>query len=321
MATDSTKKPHTMKHMKFVIALLPALAIALAPGLADARAGSSSSTGSRGSMTYSAPPSTNTAPSGAAPMQRSMTAQPSTTTGGAAPGLAGQGMTPRSSFTSGLMGGLIGAGIGGLLFGHGFFGGGMGMLGFLGLLLQVFLVVMIGRFLFRWFMSRRTPAMAQGPDMFARQAVLGAPPPMGGGSAGGPPPIAIGPPDYQQFEQLLQGIQAAWGAQDLTALRAMVTPEMLSYFNEQLSEQASRGVRNVVADIRLQSGDLAQAWAERGTEYATVAMRFSMTDVTMDRAGRVVDGSASEHVTATEIWTFVRAKGGRWILSAIQQAR
>ena len=101
----------------------------------------------------------------------------------------------------------------------------------------------------------------------------------------------------------------------------MVTPEMLSYFNEQLSEQASRGVRNVVSDVRLQSGDLAQAWAEQGREYATVAMRFSMTDVTRDVAGRVVDGSPTEHITATEIWTFVRSQGGHWILSAIQQAR
>ncbi len=46
-----------------------------------------------------------------------------------------------------------------------------------------------------------------------------------------------------------------------------------------------------------------------------------MIDVTRDAAGRVVDGSADEHVTATEIWTFVRSRGGRWILSAIQQAR
>jgi predicted lipid-binding transport protein (Tim44 family) len=35
----------------------------------------------------------------------------------------------------------------------------------------------------------------------------------------------------------------------------------------------------------------------------------------------VVDGNPREHVTATELWTFVRAPGGRWILSAIQQAR
>jgi predicted lipid-binding transport protein (Tim44 family) len=96
---------------------------------------------------------------------------------------------------------------------------------------------------------------------------------------------------------------------------------MLSYFAEQLAEQTSQGVRNEVTDVRLLQGDLSQAWSEGSREYATVAMRFSMIDVTRDASGRIVDGSPTEHVTATELWTFVRSPGGRWILSAIQQAR
>jgi len=55
--------------------------------------------------------------------------------------------------------------------------------------------------------------------------------------------------------------------------------------------------------------------------YATVAMRFSMIDVTRDRLGQIVAGSPNERVSATEFRTFVRSPGGRWILSAIQQAR
>ncbi len=96
---------------------------------------------------------------------------------------------------------------------------------------------------------------------------------------------------------------------------------MVSYFADQLSDYASRGQRNTVTDVRLLSGDLSQAWAEQGRDYATVAMRFAMIDVTRDTTGRIVDGSPTEHVTATELWTFVRSHGGRWILSAIQQAR
>jgi predicted lipid-binding transport protein (Tim44 family) len=222
---------------------------------------------------------------------------------------------------SGLMGGLIGAGIGGMLFGHGFMGGGMGGFGFLGLLLQLFLLVVIVRFLFRMFAARRSPATAGGPNIFARVGMPGPGPMSGNSGPSGPPQINIGPADYQQFEQLLTGIQAAWSAHDLSGMQAMATPEMVSYFAEQLSEQVSRGVRNTVTDVRLVSGDLSQAWTEQGRDYATVAMRFSMIDATRDAAGRVVDGSATEHVTATEIWTFVRSRGGHWILSAIQQAR
>ena len=254
-------------------------------------------------------------------MQRSMTPQSQPSPGFGSPAYQG---APRSGFMSGLMGGLIGAGIGGLLFGHGFMGGGMGGFGFLGLLLQIFLLVIAVRFIYRFVMGGRRPAMAGGPNMFARGGMPGSGAMSGGGGSarsGGPPPIAIGQPDYQQFEQLLQGVQAAWSAHDLSGLQAMATPEMVSYFSDQLSEQASRGVRNSVTDVRLVSGDLSQAWTEQGRDYATVAMRFSMVDVTRDGSGRVVDGSETEHVTATELWTFVRSRGGHWILSAIQQTR
>jgi len=315
-----------MRRTSYLLATVAALSLALAPGLADARAGGGSSSGSRGSMTFSAPPTTRTAPTAAQPMQRTMTPNtPSAPTAGVtAPGSTfGSGMGARSSFASGLMGGLIGAGIGGLLFGHGFMGGGgLGFGGFLGFLLQIGLVVLAVSLLVRWFRRRQaSPAFAGGPNIFARG---GAPEPgMMGGSAGpaAPQPIQIAEQDFQAFEQLLKRIQASWSQHDLGTLRTMVTPEMLSYFSEQLSDQASRGARNEVSDVQLLQGDLSQAWREGNREYATVAMRFSMVDVTRDASGHVIDGSLMEHVTATELWTFVRSSGGQWILSAIQQAR
>jgi predicted lipid-binding transport protein (Tim44 family) len=314
------------RRTSWALAAMTALALALAPALADARAGGGGSFGSRGSMTWSAPPSTRTAPYSATPMQRSMTPNNPSPGFGGGYGYGAPGYAPRSAFMSGLLGGLIGAGLGGLLLGHGFFGGMMGFGGFLGFLLQIFLIVLLVRFLIRLFRGS-SPAFAGGPNIFARNGPMGGPvggaPPTGGGFGrpGGPAPIQIGPQDYQAFEQLLQAIQAAWSRHDLNALRALVTPEMLSYFGEQLAEQASRGVRNEVTNVRLLQGDLAQAWTEGNREYATVAMRFSMVDVTVDASGRIVDGNPNEHVTATELWTFVRSPGGRWILSAIQQAR
>jgi predicted lipid-binding transport protein (Tim44 family) len=309
-----------MRRTSTLLAAVAALSLALAPGFADARAGGGGSMGSRGSMTWSAPPTTRTAPTAAQPMQRSMTpSTPSPALGGAT--APGSGFGARSGFMSGLMGGLIGAGIGGLLFGHGFFGGMMGYGGFLGFLLQIGLIVLAASWLVRWFRRRQSPAFAGGPNIFARGGTP-EPGPMGGfAGPAGPPPIQIGEQDYKAFEQLLQNIQAAWSRHDLNTLRSMVTPEMLSYFNEQLADQASHGARNEVSDVRLLQGDLAQAWREGSREYASVAMRFSMIDVTRDASGRVIDGSLLEHVTATELWTFMRSSGGQWILSAIQQAR
>ena len=119
-------------------------------------------------------------------------------------------------------------------------------------------------------------------------------------------------------KQLLGDVQTAYSAEDLSALRAKVTPEMLSYFSEQLSENASRGLVDRVTGVKLLQGDLSEAWREGGTDYATVAMRFALTDSMVERAsGRTVDGGQPGEVT--ELWTFMRARGGNWLLSAIQQ--
>jgi predicted lipid-binding transport protein (Tim44 family) len=74
-----------------------------------------------------------------------------------------------------------------------------------------------------------------------------------------------------------------------------------------------------VTDVKLLQGDLSEAWREDGAEYATVAMRFALTDSTVERAsGRTVEGGTPSEVT--ELWTFMRARGGSWLLSAIQQS-
>ena len=125
------------------------------------------------------------------------------------------------------------------------------------------------------------------------------------------------PEDFDAFEKLLGDIQTAYGKEDLDALRAQLTPEMLSYFSEELAQNASRGVVNQISDVKLLQGDLSEAWREGDDEYATVAMRYSLNDKMVDRAtGRVVEQEPSE---ATELWTFRRARGGHWLLSAIQQ--
>jgi len=64
-------------------------------------------------------------------------------------------------------------------------------------------------------------------------------------------------------------------------LRRVATPEMVSYFSEDLAENASRGVVNKVTDVKLLQGDLSEAWREGNAEYASVAMRISLVDQTI----------------------------------------
>jgi predicted lipid-binding transport protein (Tim44 family) len=135
--------------------------------------------------------------------------------------------------------------------------------------------------------------------------------------ASGTDEVGLTPDDFNAFEKILTDVQAAYSAEDLARLRREVTPEMLSYFSEDLATNASKGVVNRVSDVKLEQGDLAEAWREGDTDYATVAMRYSLNDQMLDRdSGRVVEGGADE---ATEVWTFQRARGGNWLVSAIQQ--
>ena len=243
----------------------------------------------------------------------------------------------RNPFLSGLMGGMLGAGLIGMLFGGGFAGGLGGGAGFLGLLLQVLLiggVAYLAVRLFRsWSAARAQPAgpayaYAGAPGMtkapLARSSVAApASATAGGGSASGnaSAQLAITGDDYQAFEALLTDVQTAYGKGDLARMRGLATPEMLGYFSEELSGNASRGVENKVEAVKLEQGDLSEAWSEAGLDYATVAMRFSMIDVTRTIAdGKVVDGNEHVRTEATEVWTFLRSRGGKWILSAIQQA-
>ena len=310
-----------------------ALVLALVAGAADARPGGGSSAGSRGTRTFSAPAPTRTAPSTAAPIERSMT-QPGITAPAraAAPATAG-GLFNRpgglfgGGFLGGLAAGFLGAGLLGLLFGSGLFGGLGGLGSIAGLLLQIALVVLVARLIWTWWQRRNAPAYA-GPAY--REAPTRDAPLLreagdlqaGGGSpsGAGSDEVSIGPADFDAFERRLGDIQAAYSNEDLAALRSHVTPEMLSYFSEDLARNASRGLVNRISDVKLAQGDLAEAWREGDTDYATVAMRFSLVDQMVERAsGRVVEGEERAQ-EATEVWTFRRARGGEWMLSAIQQA-
>ena len=138
---------------------------------------------------------------------------------------------------------------------------------------------------------------------------------MGSGST----PLEILPADYEAFEKLLGDIQAAWSNEDVAKLHTLATPEMVSYFNNDLQENRARNVVNKVSSTKLLQGDLAESWREGDSDFASVAMRFSMIDKTVDRvSGRLVEGS-EQPSEATEVWTFVRPRGANWELSAIQQ--
>lgn len=317
-------------------ALVLAAGTMVAADFAEARVGRGGSFGSRGTRTWSTPAPTPTTP-GAQPMQRSATpnqpAQPGLNT--AASRQQPGGFFNRPGFMGGLVGGLLGAGLFGLLMGSGFFSGLGSLAGILGLLLQVALIFIVVRLVMGWLRSRNQPSYAGGPrpDAMNREAYQ-AGQPAGGNTAGGGSgpgrfgfntgprgkPLKLQGSDFDSFERTLGEVQAAYGRDDRASLQRLLTPEMYGYIAEELDELARDGLVNRLEDVKLLQGDLSEAWSEDGEDYATVAMRYELKDAVVDRnTGRLVQGDLDRPTQATEFWTFVRRPGGEWTVSAIQQ--
>ena len=282
-------------------------------------------TRSRGSQTYSG--------SGAAPIQRSVTPQTGPSAPyGAAPGTGGYGYGGYGyghPFLTGLFGGFFGSWIGSMLFPH--WGMGYGVGGMFGSVFSWLFVLGLIWFLFRMFASRRGLGMGYGGAGMMGSGLYGGSgmsPPNAGYAAASAPRLAtigVAQNDYQEFEAILQGVQTAWSNGDLSALRHFMTPEMLSYFSEQLAENESQGVVNKVENVELIKGEVREAWDEGRLHYATALMHWRARDYTVksggnSRDGELIVGGDAQHPTeASEMWTFARSPGGRWLLSAIQQ--
>lgn len=222
----------------------------------------------------------------------------------------------RHPFWSGVAGGFTGAWVAHMMFGHGAYGyGGGGAAAFVGLamMLVVLGVIIWGLFLLFASMFGRdeivtveTVGYVEAPRSRQRN-------------------FAVSADDQRAFGEILTGVQSAWSDGSVDRLRHLVTPEMLSYFADELATNASRGVANKIGPVSLHQGDIRESWGEDNVDYATVFLRWSATDVMVSLeqgpggAVRVMQGDPTNPVMSSEIWTFRRDIGGRWLLSAQQQ--
>lgn len=331
-----------MRH-KILSVFLAAL-VALSVGSdAWAKAGKGSSLGSRGSRTYDRPVERTTTPP---PAQAPLAAQPGAQQpmynpntvrqpGMAAAPMAQPSFFQRNPMMGGILGGLVGAGIGSMLFGHSpalaaasDAAPGAGMFG---MLLQLALIGGLAYLAFRFFKRRREEQAPVAGSGYQRQAsqidtapVDAASSAHGFGAASAPRRVEkefeLSPADQEAFSAIITGVQKAWTEGNPVALRALATPEVVGWMSEDLSRDQSKGVRNVVEDVSLLKGDVTETWRDAELEYATAVITFSAKDymVRVDN-GEVVEGDATHPVETVEAWTFVRSPNGRWLLSAIEQ--
>ncbi len=311
-----------MANWRILLALFCCACMALAPALAEARAGSSfggrgSSFGSRGVRSWEN--------NGAQPLSRSL-APRSPSAPGVAPGMPapayGGGFYNRHPFLTGLAGGLFGS----WLFGHMAYGGGLGGAAgaFFGTILWLALIGFVIWFVIRLFRARASSNGWPGAASAGlRPRSAGTAAPTAGRFRGRD--VNLSDADLGEFQRLHAAIQDAWSAGDLARMRPLMTPEMIGYFTDELTRDRSRGLRNVVGNVALLKGELAEAWEEGDLQYATAYLRWRAVDYTTrvpaiaGEAAQIVAGDPRQAAEFEEVWTFVRRRGGNWLLSAIQQ--
>lgn len=303
------------------------------------RAGGGTSSGSRGSRSFSSPSRTYSAP---AP-RPSPSAQPFQTapTPTAQPAPAGGWWR---SLAGGVAGGIAGGLLGGLLFRSlGFAGGSGGVGGFGGGfgLMDLFLLAGIA-YLIYWFVqrgrARQQAALSGGPagrsmvDLFsageAPAATLDGPAPSWqqelekglGHLRQMDPGFDEGAFREQCTDRFFQ-IQAAWMRRDLDRLRSLLSEEMQGVFARQIEAAKAKRQVNKLENITVRSVELTEAWQEQGQDYITVRLLANLLDYTADETtGKLVDGSDTTPVKFEEFWTWVRPVGRNdWRLSAINQ--
>ncbi len=293
---------------------------------ADARAGGSRSSGSRGSRSYSrpaTPPVYNPAPyrqqmnSPAPPVQQ-----------------------PQGGFLRSMAGGIAGGILGGMLFRSMGMAGGMPGGGGIGLF-DILLLAGIGYLIYRFVAKKRR----ENSDLHLSEGRYDS---SGNGYQSSPPPGYQQEPygqmatdqvdaglsyirrmdphfDEERFKDKVMDIffkvQAAWMNRDISLAAALLTDEMRRIFQDDIDRMIRDRQINRLENIAVRNVELVEAWQESGEDFITVLIDANLLDYTADESsGAIVAGSKTEPVKFEEYWTFRRTIGDNpWKLSAINQ--
>jgi predicted lipid-binding transport protein (Tim44 family) len=297
-----------------------------------ARVGGGTSSGSRGSRSYSSPsrPSPGPSQSVGTPTKPTPPSQQPI-------------QQPGGGFFRNMLGGLAGGFLGAMLFrslgwggqgsgteGSGTEGGGIGFM-------EIALIAVLLFLLYRFIKKRRQAATAgayyqatEAAGSTYQQPSYGSgydAAPAGTDTASGLRQIKQMDPyfDEQKFQDLCMDsffkIQGAWTVRDLSSVRNLLTSEIYQTLQNDAERLKAEKKLNRLDNIAVRSVDITEAWQEQGKDYVTVHFYANLLDYVVDEnSGQVLSGSKTDPVKFEEYWTFTRSVGNNaWQLSAITQ--
>jgi len=307
-----------------VLAAVMFLSITVLELNAEARAGGSRSSGSRGSRSYSKPASNYSQPNQTRQQQ-------------AAPAPSPFQQQAGGGFMRSMAGGIMGGMLGSMLFSSfAGAGGGMGGIGGGGIgLFEIILLAGLGYMIYRFIKKKRELSLAtvSGQGAYQREAVTpisyGYQPvePAASGEDTGLSHIRQMDPSFDEsrFSDTVMDtffkIQGAWMNRDLAPVSGFLTDEMKRSLQEDVNRLLQDKQVNRLENIAVRKVEIAELWQESEQDYVTALIYANLLDYTTDDAtDAVVSGSKTEPVKFEEYWTFTRPVGNNpWQLSAINQ--
>lgn len=203
-----------------------------------------------------------------------------------------------------LIGGMIFGALLSLLLGHGF---NIGMPGLLEILLIIGIVYLIFRMLSK---KREEPAYATATNYSSYSTNQFS--------------NAITEP-YINEELILNlaknafiDIQRAWSKGDLSSVKNFLTDRMYIYLNSQLQDLKSKGLKNIIEDVKILDANIVHVEKEGDNKVVIVEIEAEGKDYTVDIQGNIVDGNKNNQVKFKEYWAFV-GKALNWKLDDIRQ--
>ncbi len=119
---------------------------------------------------------------------------------------------------------------------------------------------------------------------------------------------------------LFVAIQRAWSANDTSALRRMVGPELMVEWEARLGDFRRKGWRNPVDVLDGPEVRYVGVTNRAGDEQdrAVVLLTARLRDVVVDRHGAVIPSDDGEIARISEYWSLGK-RGGDWVVVSIEQ--
>lgn len=98
----------------------------------------------------------------------------------------------------------------------------------------------------------------------------------------------------------------AFAAGDRQTLQSLMTPEAFANFDSAIQARAAAGQTMTTTVVSIDGAKIAAAQLVGSMAQVSVRFATKLASVTRDKAGEVVDGSATEVADHQDLWTFVR---------------